>query len=137
MSSGVPQTTLRVSNLLEGPMKFTESCFTHSDSSLQLEETDYSQPREVMHGAEFRKVPTFQTSSPSGIMANMALSETVGEHMGDLLSGRETHQSLGIWNPYWDDMLNCPHAGLSPASPASPEIELTPHDTKTHQKSQR
>lgn len=31
-SSGVPQTTLRVSNLLEGRTKFTESCYTHSDS---------------------------------------------------------------------------------------------------------
>lgn len=31
-SSGVPQTTLRVSNLLEGPTKCTESCYTHSDS---------------------------------------------------------------------------------------------------------
>ena len=31
-SSGVPQTTLRVSDLLEGPTKCTESCYTHSDS---------------------------------------------------------------------------------------------------------
>ena len=53
--------------------------------------------------------------------------------MGNLLPGRETHQSLGIPNLYWGIMVNCPHAGLSPASP---EIKLIPHDTKTHQKSQ-
>ena len=62
-----------------------------------------------MHGVEFGKVPTFQSSSPRGIMANMALSETVWSIHGGLAARQG--DSPTPWDP---ESLLGHHGQLSP-----------------------
>ena len=130
-SSGVPKTSLRVSNLLEELTELTESCYTHSYTSLQLKrQSKISQGKWCM-GQSLGKFQISNYLLPVESRPTLLSQKQCVTCMGYCQAGKLTKAficRIFVGAPW----SSAPIAGLSTASP---EIKLIPRDSKSPHKS--